>query len=67
LESSCVGIKTTKPIHIKVLSAEPPREYTNANDKKMVVVEGVIGDCSGFKKLSCYNRLAFPFVKENNS
>ena len=67
MESSRVGIKATKPIRIKVLSAEPPREYTNANDKKMVVVEGVIGDCSGFKKPSCYNRLAFPFVKENNS
>jgi len=45
LESSREGMRTTKPIRVKVLSAEPPREHTNANDKKMVVVEGVIGDC----------------------
>ncbi|XP_052079689.1 uncharacterized protein LOC127717869 [Mytilus californianus] len=33
----------------------------------MVVVEAVIADDSGFKKLSCYNRVAFPFLKKDNS
>ncbi|CAC5393356.1 unnamed protein product [Mytilus coruscus] len=67
LQTSREGIRSTKPIRVKIVSAQPPREYTNANNKKMVVVEAVIADDSGFKKLSCYNRVAFPFLKKDNS
>ncbi|CAC5381643.1 PIF1 [Mytilus coruscus] len=67
MQTSREGIRSTKPIRVKIVSAQPPREYTNANKKKMVVVEAVIADDSGFKKLSCYNRVAFPFLKKDNS
>lgn len=67
VQSSRDGIRTVKPLRVKVITAETPREYTNSNNKKMVVVEAVIADASGYKKCSCYNRIAFPFIKENNS
>ena len=60
------GIKLDKPLRVKVVTAAAQREYVNAGNKKMVVVEGVLADGSGYKKFSCYNRIAFPFIKPNN-
>lgn len=61
------GMRNPNPLKTYVIHVEPVREYTNSNNKKMAIIEGIVADNSGHTKISVYNKLAFPFLKKGNS
>lgn len=56
-----------RPVRVFIVHAEAPRSYTNEKNRKMEVIEGIIADETGHKKVSCYNKAAFPFMKTGHS
>lgn len=59
--------KEKGPVRVKVVHTQPPRTYTNANNREMTVVECIIADTTGASKLSCYNKTAFPMLQTGRS
>ena len=59
--------QSTSPLRVKVLRVLPVREYENAQKRKMAVIEAVVADSTGYKRLMVYNRTAFPMIKKDKS
>lgn len=67
IDSSKDGTRCLNPLRVYVVHAEEPRQYKNASNREMNVIEAVVADTASCRKMSVYNKASFPFIKTGHS